>query len=257
MIYLIKQEIFKLFRRKSSFLPIIFLIFIQYLISILNIKKLLHISNENIIQQMFAAYGWIVIFCIFIAGNIISLENQYDTFKTILTQEFSRAEVLISKYIIVFIYMAFLYLIAFFNTLLINIKYYKINLLNSDNNGVVIIFRILQGIIINAVSLIFILSVVILISLLFKNALISVIVGLMSYFMFSFVSGLLFTIIKRYNWIKWTPINALNLSNQFNMPNLKLMKYTQLSTSQLVIVTIFYTCIILFLTYYVFRNKDI
>lgn len=99
------------------------------------------------------------------------------------------------------------------------------------------------------------LSVVFLLASILKKSTNAVIVGITGYFALDVIGTLMYSLIHKFDFLKWNPINFLNLSNQVGAPDL-LKHLTKLSINQLIIGNFIY--IILFLTtgLYFFSRKE-
>src|SRR5690625_1795377 len=101
-----------------------------------------------------------------------------------------------------------------------------------------VIQTLLFGALGNFIGLWSIISLVLLLSSIFRNSTISIVVGIILYFAASAVSGILFRVIEKWEWVKWNPLNMLNLSNQMN--NAEIGTMTHLSVGQLFVGNILY-----------------
>ncbi|MEJ7257804.1 ABC transporter permease, partial [Staphylococcus epidermidis] len=57
-------------------------------------------------------------------------------------------------------------------------------------------------------------SLTLLISCIMKSPGVSIAVGIIFYFAVSIISGILFAIINKWEWLKWNPINMMNIQIQ-------------------------------------------
>ncbi|MBJ6299602.1 ABC transporter permease subunit, partial [Staphylococcus aureus] len=100
-----------------------------------------------------------------------------------------------------------------------------------------------------------VLSVTLLISCAMKSPGVSIAVGIVFYFATSILSGLLTIAVDKWEWLKWNPINMMNIMVQIIDEGLK--KITKLELHELFIGNIVYIAIFLVLVVLVFKKKDI
>ena len=84
----------------------------------------------------------------------------------------------------------------------------------------------------------------------------SIAVGIVFYFASSVISGILFAAIAQWEWLKWNPINMLNLSTQV-LDNEVFKKMTKLELHELYIGNIVYIIIFLALVIFAFKKKNV
>lgn len=115
---LIKQECFKLSKKKSTWIwPIVI---IAIMITLLFISQNSDImSSEGLIQGGFSGFYWVVILMIVQASTIISMEFHYETIKNVLYRNYSRTSIVISKVITLVIYS----LICFIGVIAVTLPY--------------------------------------------------------------------------------------------------------------------------------------
>ncbi len=101
-----------------------------------------------------------------------------------------------------------------------------------------------------------ILSLTLLISCLLKSPGVSIAVRIVFYFASSVISGILFAAIAQWEWLKWNPINMLNLSTQV-LDNEVFKKMTKLELHELYIGNIVYIIIFLALVIFAFKKKNV
>lgn len=101
-----------------------------------------------------------------------------------------------------------------------------------------------------------ILNLTLLISCLLKSPGVSIAVGIVFYFASSVISGILFAAINQWEWLKWNPINMMNLSTQV-LDNEVFKEMTKLELHELYIGNIIYIIIFLALVIYAFKKKNV
>lgn len=257
MSVLIRQELFKLYKKKSTFILFAFIALIMILISILIKVEPEIFDPYEIFASAYAAFPWIVFIMIIQASTIITMEFQYGTLKNLLYRSYSRANILISKWITLFLYSISMYMGSLVIAILLKIFMSPdMSFSHKINEDMNVIQALLYNALGNFIGLWLIISLVLLLSCIFKSNGVSVIAGIIFYFAASMVSGVMFLAIEKWEWLKWNPINMLNLSTQISAGEL-LEPMTRLSINQLFIGNIIYIIIFLLLVYSVFRKKSI
>ena len=77
--------------------------------------------------------------------------------------------------------------------------------------------------------------------------------GIVFYFATSILSGILTIVIDKWEWLKWNPINMMNIMIQIVDKSMK--KFTKLELHELFIGNIVYIIICLILVVFVFKRK--
>ena len=121
MTLLIKQELFKLIKKKSTAVLSVLLVALLIGTALLAKKYTTIIDPVEMTAQLFSATSWIVFIMIAAASTIISMEAQYGTLKNLLYRKYSRGEILVSKWITLVIYSVYLYLLAIIVTVLMKL----------------------------------------------------------------------------------------------------------------------------------------
>ncbi|WP_411954794.1 ABC transporter permease [Alkalibacillus sp. S2W] len=202
-------------------------------------------------------YAWIVFIMIIQASTIITMEFQYGTIKNLLYRNYTRTQVIISKCITLFIYSISLYVsTAIIAIILKFLVLPDLSLSQNVNGEMSLIQSFLFTTLGNFIGVWLIISLVLLLSCVFRNTAVSVVIGIIFYFATSIVSGILFLAIEKWEWVKWNPFNMLNLSNQISSDG-DIASMTQLSVAQLFVGNIIYIMIFLLLVFVVFRKKNV
>ena len=121
MTLLVKQELFKLIKKKSTAVLSVLLVILLIGTALLAKKYTTIIDPVEMTAQLFSATSWIVFIMIAAASTIISMEAQYGTLKNLLYRKYSRGEILVSKWITLVIYSVYLYLLAIIVTVLMKL----------------------------------------------------------------------------------------------------------------------------------------
>lgn len=252
MITLINQELFKLFKKKSTIILPFITILSMIILAILSVKLPNIFSSKVLIKQVFSGFAWTNIFMIVQASTILSMEFHYGTIKNLLVRKYSRINIIGSKFITLFLYTVIIYSIVLVTTVIIKYTMFsKVNVF--PNKG--LFQNLLEIGVGNFISLWFILSITLLVSCLIRSTGVSIAVGIVLYFLLSVISGLLFNLIEKWEWIKWNPLNMLNLGSQSTDSTLK--SFTKLDTLELLYGNIIYIFILILITIYLFRKKNV
>ena len=99
MILLVKQELFKLTKKKSTFIAPLLLVLLIIVAGILTKKYSDVIAPDIMFTSNFSGTSWIVFIMIAASSAIISMESQYGTLKNLLYRKYYRGEILVSKYL--------------------------------------------------------------------------------------------------------------------------------------------------------------
>lgn len=257
MSILIKQELYKLTKKKSSIIIplIIFLLMIGLAFISKNFSEIL--NPEEQFKQGFGGFASIFFLMIIQASTIITMEFHYGTIKNLLFRNHSRTRIVISKIISLIIYSLIIFIFTIITSLLLNtILFSDIDILKRSGDN----FSLLQEHLLNAcasyIGMWLLLSLTLLISCILKSPGVSIAVGIVFYFAVSVISGLLFAAINQWEWLKWNPVNMLNLSVQI-LDNDMFKKLTKLNLQELFIGNMVYIIIFLALVVLVFRKKNI
>ncbi|MUV38755.1 hypothetical protein JNUCC1_02626 [Lentibacillus sp. JNUCC-1] len=254
---LVRQELFKLYKKKSTFILFGAVTIIMIFISVVSKTKPDIFEPKSMFTSAYAAYAWIVFIMIIQASTIITMEFQYGTIKNLLYRNYTRTQVIISKCITLFIYSIVLY--ASTSIIAIILKFFMspdLGFLDKANGSMNLLQTFLFNALGNFVGLWLLISLVLLLSCVFRNTAVAIVIGIIFYFAASIVSGIMFLAIEKWEILKWNPLNMLNLSNQISSGG-EIASLTRLSIGQLFAGNIIYIIIFLFLVYVVFRKKNV
>ncbi|GEP23311.1 ABC transporter permease subunit [Lentilactobacillus diolivorans] len=257
--HLYRQEIFKLFKRTSTFICIIALIFqnvgfaiTSKLYSKFFIPKELFVSN-------YATTYLITLVMIGVTATNVASEFGYHTINNIIYQGYSRQFILISKWLAVLTYSFLLYTIASVVTLLNKFLFFRTTYSLTDQlkDGSQQLWQYwVSTLFANFVTLWLLLSVVFLLAAALKSGVTAVIVGITGYFALSIIGRIMFQTIQKWEPLKWNPINFMNYPTQLAAPD-SLSQLTRLTNTQLLIGNLLYILIFLLLGLYLFSKKEI
>lgn len=257
MVTLIKQELFKMFKKKSSIIiPIlIFVLMVGLAIFSKNYPNIM--DSKSLFKQGYTSFSWIFFLMIIQASTIITMEFHYGTIKNLLYRNYSRTSIITSKTISLVIYSLIIFLISIVISLILNLTFFSdVNILKESSDNLSLLQDMLLTALGNYIGMWLLLSLTLLISCIFKNSGVSIAIGIIFYFAISIVSGILFSLITQWEWLKWLPINMLNLSSQI-IDNDAIKSLTKLELHEIFIGNIVYIVIFLVLLIFVFKKKNV
>ncbi|MDT6951390.1 ABC transporter permease subunit [Companilactobacillus alimentarius] len=247
---LIRQESYKYIKQRGTQIFLIGLFIFQLLIVFCSQRYPKVISNKDAFLNNYLSDFLITFFFISISSTIISKERQFGTLRSLLYRNFSYIQIIISKIITMLIFTIIIFLSSsvvslgfkfiFANKLDLTKAVWKAWLLTSLNNFL---------------TLIFLMSLVILLGTLINNSNLALMTGLIGYFVINVFNQLLLGLISKFNWLKWNPLNMMNLGEQIQ--NHDLHQLTQLSLTQISVGYILYMSIFIILAIYSFCKKSI
>ncbi|WP_250546437.1 ABC transporter permease [Lactiplantibacillus argentoratensis] len=110
MMTLYRQELMKLFKKKSTICCGMILAAVAVLFAILARVKPVIFPAKTVFTANFEAQQFIVFFMVAAAATTITMEFQFGTIKHVLTQRYSRPLVLVSKWLVLLTYSLLLYI---------------------------------------------------------------------------------------------------------------------------------------------------
>lgn len=257
MVTLVKQELFKMFKKKSSIIIPILIFILMIGLAVLSKSYPDILGSKLLFKQGFSSFSWLFFLMIIQASTIIAMEFHYGTIKNLLYRNYSRTSIIISKFITLFIYSLIIFAISMIITVLINLTMFSdVNILKQSGDNLSLLQEMLLTGLGNYVGMWLLLSLTLLISCIFKSPGVSIAIGIIFYFAMSIVSGILFALITQWEWLKWLPINMLNLSSQI-IDNDMMKSFTKLELHELFIGNIVYIVIFLVLVIFVFKKKNV
>lgn len=253
---LIKQECFKLCKKKSTFIIPIILILLMVVQAIISKNYDDVFSPQSSIESAFSGFSWFIFLLIIQASTIISMEFYHGTIKNLLYRKYTRTNIIISKIITLVIFSLLYFIISIVvGFILWAIFFNDINLLESKGDELSLLSKMLLTGLGTYVGTWLVLSVTLLISCAMKSPGVSIAVGIVFYFATSILSGILTIIVDKWEWLKWNPISMMNIMIQIVDKSMK--KYTKLELHELFIGNIVYIVIFLILVVFVFKKKNV
>ena len=253
---LIKQECFKLCKKKSTFIIPIIVILLMVVQAIISKNYDDVFSPQSSIESAFSGFSWFIFLLIIQASTIISMEFYHGTIKNLLYRKYTRTNIIISKIITLVIFSLLYFIISIVvGFILWAIFFNDINLIESKGDELSLLSKMLLTGLGTYVGTWLVLSVTLLISCAMKSPGVSIAVGIVFYFATSILSGILTIIVDKWEWLKWNPISMMNIMIQIVDKSMK--KYTKLELHELFIGNIVYIVIFLILVVFVFKKKNV
>ena len=253
---LIKQECFKLCKKKSTFIIPIIIILLMVVQAIISKNYDDVFSPQSSIESAFSGFSWFIFLLIIQASTIISMEFYHGTIKNLLYRKYTRTSIIISKIITLILFSLLYFIISIVvGIILWAIFFNDINLLESKGDELSLLSKMLLTGLGTYVGTWLVLSVTLLISCAMKSPGVSIAVGIVFYFATSILSGILTIIVDKWEWLKWNPISMMNIMVQIVDKNMK--KFTKLELHELFIGNIVYIIIFLILVVFVFKKKNV
>ncbi|KRL53678.1 ABC superfamily ATP binding cassette transporter, membrane protein [Furfurilactobacillus rossiae DSM 15814] len=211
---------------------------------------------KQFFQSNFLSAPFLVLFMIAAVASTITMETQYGTIKSVLSQRYSRTQVLISKWLVMLTYSIYLYVMTSVLALIAKAIFVNSKFSLTDKGDVHEIWQdwlVTLGS--NFLTVWLLLSLVFLMATLFKSSAAAISIGIIGYFALSIINGFLVVLIHLYEWVKWNPLNFLNYPAQLNNPSLS--QITKLSTTQLFWGNIGYIALFLVFDWLLFRKRNV
>lgn len=254
---LVNQELYKILKKKSSIIIPIIIFILMITMAILSNNHDDILKPEAQLKQGFTGFSWIFFLMIIQAATIITMEFHYGTIKNLLYRNYSRTSIILSKFIALFIYSLALFILTILISLVLkSLLFSNIDILKQSGDSLSLLQEHLLTALATYIGMWLILSLTLLISCLLKSPGVSIAVGIVFYFASSVVSGILFAAINQWEWLKWLPINMLNISTQI-LDNDMFKKMTKLELHELFIGNIAYISVFLILVIYAFKKKNV
>lgn len=256
MLTLVKQELFKLGKKKST--AIISAILLVFIFGVALLTKIYSsiFDPASMVQSGFGSIQLIIFILIASASVIIAMETQFGTIKDLLYRKYSRGAVLASKWLTILIYSIYLNVLIFVASIIAKLVLLPMVSLSDKIDNQTIVMSLITTLVGNFISTWLILSLVLLLASIFSSSGASIAAGIVFYFLTSILSGIQMLAIAKWDWIKWNPLNMMNLSNQW-ADGQEFEKLTQLTNNELIIGNLAYTALFLFLGYFVFKRKNV
>ncbi|KRM69755.1 hypothetical protein FD06_GL000928 [Apilactobacillus ozensis DSM 23829 = JCM 17196] len=204
-------------------------------------------SGETYMTRLSGSIQIILIAMIVFASTIISNEFSSGTIKNLLSRQYSRMQVFISKLITILLMYIYLIVVTFISTFIGRMIFF--------NSGNIIWKQLGTNLGAYSLFLLLIASAALLISNIAKSSGAAIGIGVAFIFAAQIISTLLQILISHYNWLKWNPFNFINVNNQLTMNGMD--KMTLLSNNQMIIGTILYSILFIFVAGFIFKKRNV
>lgn len=254
---LISQELYKIFKKKSSIIIPIIIVILMIVMAVLSNNYEDILNPVSLFKQGYTGFSWLFFLMIIQAATIITMEFHYGTIKNLLYRNYSRMSIILSKFIALFIYSLILFIVITLLSLGLKlILFSDIDILKQSGDNLSLLQEHLLAALATYIGMWLILSLTLLISCILTSPGVSIAVGIVFYFASSIISGILFAAINQWEWLKWNPLNMLNLSAQI-LDNDIFKKMTKLELHEIFIGNIVYIIIFLALVIFAFKKKNV
>lgn len=250
MSILVKQEYYKIIKQRSNLFFLIGMFILQIAIAAYTLKYSQFLSTKDAFVNNYFAYLPTIFFFIAICSTSITKERQYGTLRSLLYRQYSYNQVLLSKIIALVTYTIFIFLISsVFSVILKLTLFHNLTLTKTiwKNFALTNLSQFL--------TLLFLMSFVILLGTFFNNSNLALTTGIIGYFAINIFNQLFLYLVIKFKWLKWNPLNMMNLGSQ--LQDNRLHKLTQLSLPELSIGYSLYIVLFLALALYSFRKRNV
>ncbi|MCH4163677.1 MAG: ABC transporter permease [Lentilactobacillus diolivorans] len=256
---LLRQEGFKLLKKKSTYLVTLVIIIIILGQAFLGKIYPKAIPVKMFFTSSFGATTMVVFVLIAASATSLSMEFQYGTIKELIYQQYSRSTILLSKWLIMFAYSLYLYIMTGIVALIGKVIFANNKFALGDNdiysNHLTFLQQWLSQMGSSFITLWLVLSVVFLFATLFKSSTVAVTAGIVGFFALNAIGILMFKVIDKFHWFRWNPFNFLNYANQVTDPARQAL--TKLTNNQLLIGSLIYTVIFFGIGLTFFRKRNV
>lgn len=141
---LIKQECFKLFKKKSTFIAPIVFILLMVAQGYIATKYNEIFTPQESFTSAYNGFSWFAFLLIIQASTIISMEFHYGTIKNLLYREYSRTTMIVSKIITLFIISLIYFVITIIASIVIGSLFFNdLNIFESSGNQLSLLNQLL------------------------------------------------------------------------------------------------------------------
>lgn len=247
MLFLLKQELYKLFHKKSTYANIIIQMIFMLSMALLSIKYNKIFNQKSLFLDDFTGELWSLFVLIYLSSTILLKEFSYGTIKLLISKNFSRLQIYLSKIITVFIYSLIMFAVSIIFSVILKITFFDFNLTGKTIN------LFIQNNIAQFFTTWLIISFVFALSILFKASGVALSLGIIVYFASAIAANFMFGMIKQNHILKYNPINLMNFSSQIDNPLLK--QLTLLSNTEYIVLIIVYVLLFLTIGNYLFKKR--
>lgn len=252
---LLRQEIFKLRHQTIAWATIIFNLLVMTIFALLSKAKPEWFSAKGQTTGAFNGTLFLAFFLIGVASTIVASEFQHGTIKALLYRKYYRGEIFASKVITLFLFSIVNYVLIFLYTLILKFVLFSNVALDAKVGKTTVLGQLGLDLVGSFIGIWLILALVLLIANLFKTGSAAITIGILSYFAASILQIAQSFAIEKWNWLKWNPLNMLNVGAQISDSTFK--SVTKLSTPLLTTGSLVYTVIFLLIGYYIFKKRNV
>ena len=246
---LVYQELSKLLHKKSTWLGAISIVLIELMFLLLHELAPKYFTESTLISNGYYGDLLVIFLMISSAASIIAMEYQYGTLKMLLSRQFSRLQVFVSKMLTIVIHLVTLQTLATVTNISLTLMAFpKYDLYQhllkqfSETLGEVLMVLLL-------------LSLVVLLATCFRSNAAAMASGFISYFGIQLIGSFLLLAIQHWEWLKWSPLTMMMFSAQIEEP--QITRFTHLSTSALGIGATLYLIGFMMIAYLRFRKQPV
>ncbi|UQS87395.1 ABC transporter permease [Nicoliella spurrieriana] len=249
MLTLLRQEAYKAIKGRSLWVSLVILFVFQLLMAV-GTKQFHIMTGSDFITSAGQSIEILEIIMVVIASTIITNEFVNKTIKNLLSRQYSRLQVFISKLVtLIWIYVG----IVIFNYLFTLIL--KVIFFNSTPVSAKMIHETTHIAIGQSIYVFLIAAFVILISNIAKSSGGSIGIGVASILATQLLGSVLSILIHKYEWVKYNPFNFFLVQQQYNFAPYH--KLTGLSLNAITAGAAIYGVIFLIIAYVIFNRRNI
>lgn len=258
MLRLYRQEMFKLLRHRGTYFCLVLVILQNIGCAWLSDLYRQTTRTSDLWVANFASPWLITVIMIAATATTIASEVEFNTLKDLVTQAYSREQVLISKWLTMLTYSVVLYAVML-GTTFINKFMWPSNqfaVTASFPGTPSLIWQVwLASTAANFMTMWLLLSVVFLLAVKFKRGVTAASVGVVGYVILLGLSRMTTQAVDKWEFLKWNPLNLLNYPVQ--LIAIWLPKVTHLTNNQMFIGNLGYILVFLGLGLYFFGKREV
>ncbi|MBW1605128.1 ABC transporter permease [Lactobacillus sp. Sy-1] len=249
MLTLLRQEGYKVIKGKALWVSLILLFGFQLLIAI-GTKQFNFMTEKQFITSSGASDDIIEIMMVVIASTIITNEFVHKTIKNLLSRQYSRLQVFLSKLIT----LVWMYVVLVFVNYLFTLVLKAIFFSSTEVTAHMIHQTVHYGI--GLTLYVFIItSFVVLISNVAKSSGASIGIGVASIFVTQILATVISILIAKASWVKYNPFNFFLVESQYKTAAIK--QLTSLNLNAMTVGTLLYGLLFLIIAYIIFNKRNI
>lgn len=255
MLTLYKQEVYKQIHKIGWWIALAFMVLVQITFGIVGKRNPSMFAPGDLVSNSYIGGGLVMLIAIASTASIIAMEFQYGTMKQLLYRQYYRSQVFISKILTALTQLVFLQVVAGLMTvgltLILFPSYNWAQHVGNLTHGLIYLRAIGSNLLVGLLLL----SVVILLSTVFKSNAAAIATGLVGYFLAQLASTLMIAMIAWQHWTKFLPFTFL-LTN-YQIQSADFAKLTLFSTPMMIGGTLLYTVVFTLIAYLSFRKRSV